>query len=88
MTPYDPTNWMLLTTDTYFTIENILKSPCPMKKTSLAMGCNLKAEAHSMGSCAHQSRMEWERTFPAQGSGKAQLEDDTDLWIRGRIWAA
>lgn len=84
MTPYDPMNWMLLTTETYSTTENILKINVPWKN-GLATGCNPKAEYTAWGP-VHTKAWSRECTFPARGSGKAQLEDDTDLRIRGRIW--
>lgn len=85
VTPHDPINWMLLTTDTYCTTENILKINTP-GRNGLATGCNPKAEYPVWGPAHTTAGWSGECMFPAHGSGKAQLEDDTDLRIRGRIW--
>lgn len=83
LTSCDPTNTMLFTTGTHFTVENTLKRQCPVKKR-LPRG--VTRGQRQCGVLAHQAGRG--RVFPARGSGKAQFEDSPDLRIRGWIWTA
>lgn len=75
VTTRDTANWMLLATGGYSVKENVLKSLCPGKKPPR---CGLwpKGETHT-----RQDGAERLSTFPAQDSGSAQLQLDTQLQV-------
>lgn len=75
-------NWYILYN------KNRLESQCPNKEPVLPWDVTRRQRPPARGPVHTKAGWSRERPFPAPGSGKAQREDDTDLWIRGRIWTA